>query len=249
MNKITKEQTKYIYEFGLESWKGSIKPREASEKLFLIHEVNKSTAQMFINNLALMLNGRVYKRAMSQFMADYFLDRIGSQFDPESKRDALRSVALHIQYWEGKFGRTYKSMRKVLNNHLLSEDYDTVNMVDFDSDFDRNVEKSQKLNETERKKQKKEFPVFPTKIEVRTKQFIRNPHVVTEVLKRANGVCEWCDKSAPFNKKKRDQPYLETHHKTPLAEGGADTTENAMALCPNCHREAHFGVHWERFRV
>jgi 5-methylcytosine-specific restriction protein A len=26
-----------------------------------------------------------------------------------------------------------------------------------------------------------------------------------------------------------------------LAEGGEDTVENALALCPNCHRRLHFG--------
>jgi hypothetical protein len=28
----------------------------------------------------------------------------------------------------------------------------------------------------------------------------------------------------------------------PLARGGEDTVENAVAVCPNCHREAHFGT-------
>jgi len=30
-----------------------------------------------------------------------------------------------------------------------------------------------------------------------------------------------------------------------LAEGGKDTVENAAALCPNCHKEAHFGENKE----
>jgi 5-methylcytosine-specific restriction protein A len=34
---------------------------------------------------------------------------------------------------------------------------------------------------------------------------------------------------------------LEVHHKKQLSEGGEDTVENAIALCPNCHREAHYG--------
>ncbi|OOL15317.1 hypothetical protein BXQ27_32765, partial [Klebsiella aerogenes] len=27
-----------------------------------------------------------------------------------------------------------------------------------------------------------------------------------------------------------------------LSNGGEDSVENAIALCPNCHRQAHFGV-------
>ncbi|MFM5358466.1 HNH endonuclease [Aeromonas veronii] len=36
-------------------------------------------------------------------------------------------------------------------------------------------------------------------------------------------------------------PYLEVHHKEKLADGGEDTLENTIALCPNCHRKFHFG--------
>ena len=43
--------------------------------------------------------------------------------------------------------------------------------------------------------------------------------------------------------------YLESHHIHPLSEGGADTIENVIALCPNHHREAHFGENRDQFRV
>ncbi|WGL29477.1 HNH endonuclease signature motif containing protein [Pectobacterium brasiliense] len=82
------------------------------------------------------------------------------------------------------------------------------------------------------------------KIEKKTIQseyFIRNPDVVAEVLIRANGKCERCDSNAPFLRRRDNTPYLEVHHKTPLAEGGEDTVENTTALCPNCHRYLHYG--------
>jgi 5-methylcytosine-specific restriction endonuclease McrA len=31
------------------------------------------------------------------------------------------------------------------------------------------------------------------------------------------------------------------HHVKQLAHGGEDTVENAIAVCPNCHRKAHHG--------
>lgn len=71
--------------------------------------------------------------------------------------------------------------------------------------------------------------------------FNRNPDVVAEVLTRANGKCEGCSKPAPFKRKKDNSPYLEVHHKIPLAKDGEDKVENAIALCPNCHREKHHG--------
>lgn len=65
--------------------------------------------------------------------------------------------------------------------------------------------------------------------------------MVAEVLYRANGHCENCKSAAPFLRDLDNSPYLEVHHKKTLADGGDDTVENAIALCPNCHRKAHYG--------
>ncbi len=72
-------------------------------------------------------------------------------------------------------------------------------------------------------------------------RFARNPDVVAERLFLAAGHCEKCGKEAPFKRKRDDTPFLEVHHIVPLAEDGDDTVENCIALCPNCHREEHFG--------
>lgn len=71
--------------------------------------------------------------------------------------------------------------------------------------------------------------------------FERNPDVVAEVLARANGICELCGQPAPFRRSSDGTPYLEVHHKKRLADGGDDTVENVIAVCPNCHREQHYG--------
>ncbi|WP_366523530.1 HNH endonuclease signature motif containing protein [uncultured Sulfitobacter sp.] len=71
-------------------------------------------------------------------------------------------------------------------------------------------------------------------------RFIRDPDVVAWVQLRADGKCEACEKPAPF---KRDvgSGFLEVHHVKTLASGGPDTVDNAIACCPNCHRELHYG--------
>lgn len=81
----------------------------------------------------------------------------------------------------------------------------------------------------------------PSRYAVVQQLFSRNPDVVAEVLERANGTCELCGNPAPFNKRSNGMPYLEVHHKEQLALGGEDTVSNAVALCPNCHRKAHYG--------
>lgn len=81
----------------------------------------------------------------------------------------------------------------------------------------------------------------PEKIHITSTGYQRNPDVIAEVLIRADGICEQCHSPAPFLRASDGTPYLEVHHIIPLSEGGDDTVENALALCPNCHREAHFG--------
>lgn len=54
----------------------------------------------------------------------------------------------------------------------------------------------------------------------------------------SNGVCQLCDMDSPFHDK-HGQPFLEVHHIHYLSNGGTDTIDNVIALCPNCHRKIH----------
>ena len=78
----------------------------------------------------------------------------------------------------------------------------------------------------------------PKQTTVETLTFIRNKYVAEYVKRRAQGICDLCEKEAPFSNTDR-KPYLECHHIEWLANGGNDTIENAVALCPNCHRRMH----------
>ena len=73
---------------------------------------------------------------------------------------------------------------------------------------------------------------------VTTKVYKRDPEVSAYVKMRADGKCDMCGNDAPFIDKKGN-PYLEEHHVVRLADGGEDSIDNAVALCPNCHREIH----------
>lgn len=72
-----------------------------------------------------------------------------------------------------------------------------------------------------------------------TTRFNRDPNVIAWVIEQAGGVCEVCETPAPFTRAD-GSAYLEVHHLRPLAEGGPDTTDNAVAACPNCHRALHY---------
>lgn len=78
----------------------------------------------------------------------------------------------------------------------------------------------------------------PKKKSVTTTQYDRDPYVVLYALRRSKGMCDLCEKDAPFQRKD-GTPYLEVHHIVPLSEGGEDSWNNACSLCPNCHRKMH----------
>ena len=61
----------------------------------------------------------------------------------------------------------------------------------------------------------------------------------------ANYECEYKNHKT-FNKE-NDKQYIEVHHLIPMKEQNRmitkplDREENIVCLCPNCHREIHYG--------
>ena len=109
------------------------------------------------------------------------------------------------------------------------------------SEFEKAVDAALELSPPERKELLKNENKTPELIAVTTRIYKRSPYVVAEVLSRANGKCQNCKSDAPFLKVD-GTPFLEVHHIEWLSNGGEDSVKNAIALCPNCHRQAHYGV-------
>ncbi|WP_395166423.1 HNH endonuclease [Klebsiella pneumoniae] len=109
------------------------------------------------------------------------------------------------------------------------------------SEFEEAVEAAAKLPSSTREQILATESKTPVLTEVTTRVYKRSPYVVAEVLLRAKGKCQSCKRDAPFLKED-GTPFLEVHHIEWLSKGGEDSVENAIALCPNCHRQAHYGV-------
>ena len=87
---------------------------------------------------------------------------------------------------------------------------------------------------------------WPLSIEQTMKRIPRDPAVKAWILENAKGDCEMCQLPGPFITPDGDN-YLEVHHVKRLGDHGTDTVTNAVALCPNCHREAHYGADPKEF--
>jgi 5-methylcytosine-specific restriction protein A len=71
-------------------------------------------------------------------------------------------------------------------------------------------------------------------------EFQRDAALRRAILKSANGRCEHCGRQGFLLQ--NGLRYLEVHHIIALANDGQDTQANLIALCPEHHREAHFGA-------
>ena len=71
-----------------------------------------------------------------------------------------------------------------------------------------------------------------------TSVYNRSAAVIRETRSRAGGICQYCNRPAPFIDI-NGKPYLEVHHVIWLSRGGKDSTKNTVALCPNCHKRMH----------
>jgi hypothetical protein len=101
-------------------------------------------------------------------------------------------------------------------------------------------EHARELDEQELQARLAGAPQLPTTTQRTIEVFVRNPYVVEFVQRRANGICENCGKPAPF-RRPNGTPFLEVHHRVRLIDGGHDTADNAVGVCPNCHRQIHYG--------
>ncbi|WP_080635324.1 HNH endonuclease [Pseudomonas asplenii] len=69
----------------------------------------------------------------------------------------------------------------------------------------------------------------------------RSARVHSYAMRRSGGRCEGCGQPAPFHRFD-GRAFLEVHHMTRLADDGPDLPINVIALCPNCHRRAHYSA-------
>ena len=81
----------------------------------------------------------------------------------------------------------------------------------------------------------------PEKSRSNSSVYRRDPLVRAWVLQHAEGICECCKLKAPFQSDD-GALYLEVHHVRHLSAGGSDRIENAVAVCPNCHRALHYSA-------
>ena len=239
--RITPLQVEASYSVASRVFDHEVTAEAGANELQTSYGLNINSARDFINDYRHMLQGKVFQRAMSALAIDYYLSRMVEERGPSAHEAAVKAVEKHIKYYEGIRKVNLNAMRAVLNRHKGYISAQPLLSVQ-EALFSAAVKKSLADSTAKRQARLAEAAKFPVKIKVTTETYLRNPDVVAEVLRRAAGKCERCQDPAPFIRKKDDTPYLEVHHKKQLSAGGEDTIDNAVALCPNCHRNQHYGA-------
>lgn len=247
---------------GLEEWKACHKAAmrvyngqsgiaEETRAISENTKMNPGSARDYIGGFIHLLKGEIYTRTMSVEGTKYLISKIREDFGAEQEKISCEAILKHVEYYKrletGGFQRKLHDFAVARLNEIKSERYEEDFYFTMQQ-FDRQVQIALSDETEKRRERLKKAPRKPQKKIVRHFIFIRNPDVVAEALLRSSGHCEACDSKAPFNRKSDNSAYLEIHHRIPLAEGGEDTLENVIALCPNCHRESHFGKDWEKYR-
>jgi 5-methylcytosine-specific restriction protein A len=80
---------------------------------------------------------------------------------------------------------------------------------------------------------------FPDRAKVIAHVIKRDNRVRAHALKRAKGRCEYC--RVQGFRTTNGGFYVEAHHIIALCDSGRDTVDNVIALCPQHHRQAHYG--------
>lgn len=163
--------------------------------------------------------------------------------DPDGK-DWSRLRRCHLRYLDlAMQHRRAPDWRTIHDPELLERLAEMTSEHEHDAGaLGSRVLRSRLSSAEDRRRRLAEAQKFPSRTTTSVARFERNPDVIAEVLRRAGDKCDLCRQIAPFDRLSDGSPYLEVHHCTPLAVGGEDTIDNAIALCPTCHRRLHFGM-------
>lgn len=238
--KITKIQIEAAYEVAVKIFADLVMLESGVKLLQEQHQWNPTSARYYLNAHSLMMTGELFQKTISAPATDYFLSRIAKDQGSLALETAVRAVRKHIKYYESVSGVTLRSLRLVAAKYEFSVPK-PISLAEEEELFRAQVKLAFGATAEQRQAQLNASPKLPERIARLVATFKRSPYVVAEVLHRAAGVCGSCLKAAPFTRKKDGAPYLEVHHRKQLAHGGEDTVENAIAVCPNCHRELHYG--------
>lgn len=234
MSKITEEVVKESYKVAKKVYTKEITLKEG--KNILSHYMKPNSANDYIYNFKCMMDGKKFTRTNNAYAVEYYLENIYNEYGFEILKNALKSVKLHIEYYEPLKNIIRHKERKIHEkfSQLLNENLD-------------NWEQDQLVKKIEReKKTKQQILSALNKVKNSNEEYItyngmkakRDNYAIALIKSLRDNKCQICGKSIL---KKDKSLYIEAAHITPKHRGGKETLDNIILLCPNHHKEFDLG--------
>lgn len=240
-NIVTEQLVRVALDLAKRVETGAIRSTAASDELITQHGFTAHTANAYLYAYLNLRAGKTLKATVNVAAMQLILEDIAA-LGNDALFTALQALWSHILYLETRpnsrsLERGLRNLHQALTERLANG----AELESLPSAFDEEVSRSITDSDEARLDRLRNAPKKSKAVIRVVRQYERNPDVVAQTLIRANGNCERCEAPAPFKRRSNGTPYLEVHHIVQLAHGGDDTVENAQALCPNCHRNRHFG--------
>ena len=113
--KISEKQVQEAYSVAKSVYENKLSKNEGADHLHNNHEINHNSAKDFINNFECLVTGSVFKRNLKTSSIEYFSKCMYSDYGIKALVMCIRSLELHIQYWETLQKGTAYSKRDLLD--------------------------------------------------------------------------------------------------------------------------------------
>lgn len=113
--KMTDEMIEMCYLCGKKVSMGDSVP-ELADDIVDATGMNRNSALMYLYAVSGMLNGEIYKRAISSKALKYFFDRISKEYGSKGLRKAIEATKLHINY-RRDCGHTVDSIEEICDSY------------------------------------------------------------------------------------------------------------------------------------
>jgi len=238
---VTEQQVRVALAIAERVESGAIRSTAAIDELMNQHGFTNRTANAYLYAYLNLRAGKTLKATVNVAAMRLMLESVAA-LGNDALFTALQALWRHISYLETlpnsrSKERGLRNLHQVFTERLAA----SAELEPPPSVFVEDVSRSIADSDEARLHRLRSAPKKSKAVIRLVRQYERNPDVVAQTLIRANGSCELCEAPAPFKRRSNGTPYLEVHHIVQLAHGGDDTVENAQALCPNCHRNRHFG--------
>ena len=221
-SKVPIEASQASYRMGLKVYNNQIAATEASRSIAKKYRFSVATAKYNVDALSRMLRGQLYKRSITTYTTNYYLDQIHSD-GQHSLRLPLQALKKHIEYF-AKRGNRKPSLRAILKK--------------FSALINQEIEYADELKGISKSKY-----IEGAKKEVIVNAYERDSAARAKCLDIHGYQCSVCNFDFLKEYGEIGRNYIHVHHITDLSSIGkeyeVDPQNDLIPVCPNCHSMLH----------